>query len=152
PQGGEPGQLHLWAQDLIKELRKGDYLKNVNGTTTNDNAGTGDVGEIIESSVAPGSGVSLTTGVSANVTTISLTPGDWDAWGTMSFSPAVTTTMTELSGCVHSVSATFPTRPGSGAYVDLVLPFTTGNPQTFPLGKRRFSLATTTTLYLVAFA
>jgi hypothetical protein len=26
PQGSDPKQLHLWAQDLIKELRKGDYL------------------------------------------------------------------------------------------------------------------------------
>lgn len=26
PQGSTPEQLHLWAQDLIKELRKGEYL------------------------------------------------------------------------------------------------------------------------------
>ena len=26
PQGNDPRQLHLWSQDLIRELRKGDYI------------------------------------------------------------------------------------------------------------------------------
>jgi len=31
PQGNSPEQLYLWAQDLIKELRKGDYLDSAGG-------------------------------------------------------------------------------------------------------------------------
>lgn len=29
PQGSDPKQLHQWAQDLVRELRKGDYLDSV---------------------------------------------------------------------------------------------------------------------------
>jgi len=32
PQGNKAEDLYLWAQDLIKELRKGDYLSNAIGT------------------------------------------------------------------------------------------------------------------------
>jgi hypothetical protein len=35
PQGNSPDQLYLWAQDLIKELRKSDYLDAVNTTPAN---------------------------------------------------------------------------------------------------------------------
>lgn len=56
------------------------------GTTTNDSAAAGSVGEVISSTVLFASAVSLTTGVGANLTSISLTAGDWDVWGSASFS------------------------------------------------------------------
>jgi len=46
------------------------------GTTTNNNAQAGSVGEYIESVIASGSSVSLTTSVMVNMTSISLTAGD----------------------------------------------------------------------------
>ncbi len=56
------------------------------GTTTNDNAANGDVGEYVEASVTSGSGgISLTTGNAKTVTSISLTAGDWDVTSLISF-------------------------------------------------------------------
>ena len=58
----------------------GPATKVIVGTTTNDSATAGYVGEVITSSVPVGSAVSLTTAVSAvsgkTITSISLTAGD----------------------------------------------------------------------------
>ena len=54
----------------------------IQGTTTNDNAPAGQVGEVI-SSVVASPGVTLANGVAANVASISLTTGDWDVCGEM---------------------------------------------------------------------
>jgi hypothetical protein len=51
------------------------------GTTNADNATAGDVGQEISSVVASASAVSLTANTPANVTSISLTAGDWDVFG-----------------------------------------------------------------------
>ena len=59
-----------------------DSLRNgvgpATGTTTNDNAAAGQVGEFVTSTVPVGSAVSLTTATVSNMTSISLTAGDWD--------------------------------------------------------------------------
>jgi hypothetical protein len=48
------------------------------GTTTNDAAAAGSVGEYVTSSVAPGSAVAVSVSTQANdITTISLTAGNW---------------------------------------------------------------------------
>lgn len=49
PQGSDPKSLHLWAQDLIKELRKGAYLPATPDAAgiAYDNAGNGARGEVI---------------------------------------------------------------------------------------------------------
>lgn len=43
PQGSTPEQLHLWAQDLIKELRKGDYLASGAATGSIENSQLADM-------------------------------------------------------------------------------------------------------------
>lgn len=55
----------------------GPATKEIVGTTTNDSAAAGYVGEYIES-IASGVSLSLSGGGGNNVTTISLTAGDWD--------------------------------------------------------------------------
>lgn len=121
------------------------------GTGTNDDAAAGIVGELIESEITQGSAVSLTTGTTANVTSISLTAGDWDVWGSVWFNPAATTTITRYSGAISSSSATLPTAPGSGAYFVKQQASLAPNVQEgFPVGMRRISLSGTTTIYLVA--
>jgi hypothetical protein len=118
------------------------------GTTTSNNANAGSVGEFISANVATGSAVSLTTNVAANVTSISLTAGDWDVSAEVVFVPGATTTIALLSGWVTTVSATQPGSPNNGAKFQLVLPFTTGAAQELPVGTIRMSLASTTTVYL----
>ena len=121
------------------------------GTGTNDNAAAGIVGEIIESSIAQGSAVSLTNGASTNVTSISLTPGDWAVWGNVWFNPAATTSITRLAGSVGIANATLETAPaGGGVAAQQMVAFVPNAQIGFSVGMRRISLSITTTAYLVA--
>lgn len=120
----------------------------VQGTTTNDNAAAGIVGEIITSAVVPTT-VSLTTATTANITSISLTAGDWDVTGGVTFQTAVNTSVTQIIGGISTTTATLGADgtyarstfaavvPGAVEYADQVAPVT------------RLSLAATTTVYLV---
>ena len=53
------------------------------GTTTNDSAPAGCVGELLSSIVAIGAHVSLVTVVAKDVTTLELPAGDWDVWAAL---------------------------------------------------------------------
>lgn len=121
-----------------------------NGTTTNDNAPAGQVGEYISATVAAGSAVALTTGVAANITSISLTAGDWDVFGDLGFTLDAATVPSLLIGGISPVSAAMPT-PGQGAYFATYPSQIAGQTSpAFPVGVARFSLSTTTTIFLVA--
>jgi hypothetical protein len=115
------------------------------GTATNDNASTGQKGEYVSSTVAKASGVSLTSPNAANVTSISLTAGDWDVGGNVGFDAAGTTTMSTLGGSINTASATMGVE---GTVLNLT--FTTGTDNKFTVPTIRLSLAATTTVYLVA--
>jgi hypothetical protein len=54
---------------------------SLRGTSTNDSASSGFVGEYIESVIGSGSAVSLVSGTPKTITSISLTAGDWDVFG-----------------------------------------------------------------------
>ncbi|HEY6019562.1 MAG TPA: hypothetical protein VIY48_06565, partial [Candidatus Paceibacterota bacterium] len=84
----------------------------IKGTSTNDNAIAGDVGELITSTVASASGVSLTSTTAANVTSISLTAGDWDVDGTVDFNLAASTSVTVLSASISLTTGTLGTQAG----------------------------------------
>ena len=120
------------------------------GTTTNDNAAAGSVGEEVESVITLASGgVSLTNAASANVTSISLTAGDWDVWGNVGFSGNGTTTVVYTYGWISSTSATTPdaayqTQWAQAAGTAIFAAANLG----FPVPGRRFSLSGTTTIYL----
>lgn len=120
------------------------------GTTTNDNAAAGSVGELIESSIAAGSAVSLTTATPANITSISLTAGDWDVWGSIMLSLNAATTMSAVRGDISLTSASTETNPNGGGSIFFRTAFTTGEGLGVPCGQRRISVASTTTVYLVA--
>lgn len=120
------------------------------GTTTNDNAAAGSVGEYIESVITSGAPVSLTSSAAANITSISLTAGDWDVWGSLVMAWAVGTTSVNRQGGINTVSVTLPTGP----YITKTNnPTTTGTgDEGYPVPSRRISLSATTTVYLVAFS
>lgn len=120
------------------------------GVTTNSNAAAGQVGELIPSTVLVGSAVSMTTSTPVNITSISLTAGDWDVWGNVAFAPAGTTTVSLIAGWISTTSAAIPTAPNEGAMSQLLLTFQTGQTQIVPIGMKRISLAGTTTIYLSA--
>lgn len=78
------------------------------GTTTNNNANAGSIGEYV---TATGTAVSLSNGISTNVTSISLTAGDWDVSANVEFDPAVTTVIQSGAVGINTVSATLPASP-----------------------------------------
>lgn len=117
------------------------------GTTTNDSAAAGDIGEQIISTVASGSAVSLTTNTPANVTSISLTAGDWDVSGNIGYTAGGSTVVSILIGGINTTSATLPTAPNGGYY--LWTGGLTGGAPWSPIVPTRLSLSSTTTVYLV---
>ncbi len=129
---------------------QGDYTANlIPGTTTNDAATAGNIGEYISSTVLSGSAVAATSGVEFNITSMSLTAGDWDVHGNVAITPSGGVTTTAIVGSASSTSAAHPTFPGGGAFLVKQLAFTAGTTQAYPIGIARFSLASTTTVYLV---
>ncbi len=118
------------------------------GTTTNDNASAGFVGEILESTVLIGSGVSLSTGNPTDITSITLTAGDWDVWGTVVTSPSSGTTTSSVVGWVSTTSATIPTSPNAGAISTFPVPIAATTALRLSVGQRRVSVSTNTTCYL----
>lgn len=118
----------------------------IQGSTTNDTATAGDLGEIVESKVASGSAVSLTTATAANVTSITLTAGDWDVSGNVNFAAASATSSAASAG-ISTTTATLPT-DGTEAYNGEIITTASSN-STITLPRKRISLSGTTTIYLV---
>ena len=121
------------------------------GTATNDNASAGNVGEYVSSTVSSGSAVSLSNATAANVTSISLTAGDWDVDGVVVFAAAGSTIYSSMIAWTSTVSVTTPNAPNNGGYNLLQVTFPAGNGAALPVGRQRFSLTATTTVYLGAF-
>lgn len=123
------------------------------GTATNDNATAGNVGEFIESAITIGTAQALTTNTALNITSISLTAGDWDVRGSGAFNCAATTTVTGFTTSLSDVSATIQQAPASRmaqiTYASSTVHATTST-SIMPIGPTRWSLASTTTIYLVA--
>lgn len=120
----------------------------ITGTTTNDNAAAGKVGEFITASIATGSSVSLTSGTTANVTSISLTSGDWNVFGVVDFNPGATTVTTYFQGGISQTTATLGAQDTFFSNTFAIATTSTDASEVCPV--LRVSLATTTTIYLVA--
>lgn len=124
---------------------KGTSDVQIKGAGTNSNAQAGYVGEYVSNSAT---GVSLTTATPANVTSISLTAGDWDVSGTVTFVPANTTAPTLLQCGTSTTSATLGGL-GTQSFLGLTFP-TNGQSQGLVAPSQRVSIASTTNVYLVA--
>lgn len=116
------------------------------GTATNDTANAGNIGEYI---TATGTTIALTTATPLTITSISLTAGDWDVRGNLTFTPAASTTLSAIQGGTFTTTNVLPTAPAGGLH-SLFATFLTGTPASIPIGVERYSLAGTTTIYLIA--
>lgn len=123
---------------------------NIVGTTAVGNAAAGSVGEFISSNIPSGSAVSLTTGAAANVTSISLTAGDWDVWGEVVSLPAGTTTQSTVIGGIGTTSATVPTLGTASPVVFSQYAPPAGTSVFVNVGTGRINVSSTTTVFLVA--
>lgn len=122
------------------------------GTATNDNAAAGKVGEFVSATIGSGSAVNLLSSTATNVTSISLTAGDWDVWGTGVFTFGASTTVTLL---LPSISLTSGVNGGLSSGMGIQQNFASFHPSgdfSVPIAPSRLSLASTTTVYLVAAA
>lgn len=119
------------------------------GTATNDSAAAGYIGEYIENSTAntSGSAVSLTTNTNANVSSISLTAGDWDVSCALSFLIGGGSATAIVAG-ITQTSAT-PGGTGSFAAFTGTIAQTTYADTTLCVPVYRVKLAGTTTVYLL---
>lgn len=121
------------------------------GTTTNDNAAAGKIGEYISSTVLSGAAVALVTGVDKNVTSISLTAGDWDVTGNVGFIANAATSWTFIKQSLSLVTNTSDNTPGRLSTMQFPATVWGGGADrfTFPAMSIRLSLAATTTVFLV---
>lgn len=119
------------------------------GTTTNDNATAGNIGEIIEATLASGSATSLVTGTPKTVISVALTAGDWDVSGASYFNPAATTSITILKASISATTNTEDNTPGRFAQLATAAQVpNAGITVQAPIS--RISLAAPATIYLVA--
>jgi hypothetical protein len=130
---------------------QGDYPTNlIPGTTTNDNATAGNIGEFVSSTVLQASAVSLTNGTPVNINSISLTAGDWDVWISGYFLPASSTTLNVLQRSISTASATSNgAAPNFGQFAANAA-VAGGNIYAVNVNPVRISLAATTTIFDVA--
>jgi len=115
------------------------------GTNTNNNAAAGIVGEFISADVPIGSAVALASNVATNIATITLSAGDWDVSGQISF--GALGTGESQAGWLSNVSATLPLS-------EFLTQIAFSTPVAFninlPVPIRRFSVAGPTTIFLSA--
>ena len=130
------------------------------GTTTNDNAPAGYIGERIISTVPIGSSVSLVNNTGKSITSISLTAGDWDVSGGVDLTFGATTNWTQIFAEPSPTDNNIAIGQAGGSGIDpeaivqLASSNASGNVPgavTFnaPLPVARISLAATTTIFLV---
>jgi hypothetical protein len=120
------------------------------GTSTTSNASIGFVGEYVASQIT--TNVAFTQNTVTNITSISLTAGDWDVHGSVML--AYTTTNSTTFTLQGGISTTASTLGSQDTYSQLMVHAgsTASQTQSFATPVVRVSLATTTTVYLVGFA
>ena len=118
----------------------------ITGTSTNNSASAGIVGEYKEAIVPYASRGSLTSNVAANTVTLSLPAGDWDVTGIANFD--VTTGPSQYIAC--SIGTTSATFAGDDKSTFISGAMTVGYQSGVTAPTVRLSLAATTTVYLVA--
>lgn len=116
------------------------------GITSGATVPAGYVGQLLVNSA---SGVSLTNGSAANLTTVNLTPGSWDLQCNAEFVPASSTTVAQIAAGVGTTSQSL----GSvGQMTYLQASFSTGAIQYITTPTYRVTVSGNTTAYCVGFS
>jgi len=120
------------------------------GTTINDNASAGKVGEFLSTTLAGGSAISLSASVAATIVSHAFTAGDWDITCDLYSYPAASTVISSWYGSISTSTNTLDFTPG--ALQTSLVGFTAtpaGGYLTLHIGPIRASLNGTTTYYCV---
>lgn len=119
------------------------------GSIDGSSAPVGSWGEDFTNTLASGSAISLANDTTANIISLSLTPGDWMVYGTAVFNPDTTTTTTYLQSAISTTSAALPTDPWDSNLIPLAVALTSVD-ATVIAPVRPLRITSTTTVYLVA--
>jgi hypothetical protein len=126
---------------------------NLPATATNDDAVAGNLGEVIESEVAVGSALALTTDTPLTITSITLTAGDWEVWAWGRYTGDTATTIGYMLNCISTANNTLQSTVLDAYRLErwFANTLSTFNPS-LHVGPRRVKVANgaTTTIYLVA--
>ncbi len=136
-----PQSIATTSDVTFQSLAFSDYTKGILGTSTNNNAATGYVGEVI-TSTSGSTSLAVSTTV-YNLTSISLTAGDYDIYANQQYS-AGGATATYWAGSISTTSAT------NSSQFFQITPGTSNWGASVPY--QRLSLSGTTTVYLVSTA
>ena len=127
-----------------------DTTKGIVGTTTNNDASAGYVGQVSASFVSQTSPVTLTASTQTNITSLLLDAGDYDVYFQAGFIPASTKVLTLVYTGLNTTSAVVPPTTSQNGFASWFGTFTgDGSSKLVLNGFRRYSLASTTTIYLV---
>jgi hypothetical protein len=123
------------------------------GTTTNNNAPTGSVGEYLTTSSSAVT-TSVTSSTATNILSLSLTAGDWNVWGTVTYFGGASTVVALIDSWVSTLSATRPVSEFRQSFLFAAgfTPYGIGGPLSINAPIARISLASTTTVYLQAYS
>ena len=128
----------------------------VPGTATNDSASAGNVGQVIESNIASGSAVGISSNTATTITQITLTAGDWDieciAYYTGGSTTASIYRSVSISTTTNSLNLTVPLYNIVPDYGQTAYSSTTGNASGLGVlvPPYRVSISSNTTYYMVA--
>lgn len=125
---------------LLGLYGKGNAGCYLQGTSTNSSAIAGSVGEYISNSATI---TTITANTQTNLTSISLTAGDWDVSGSYTTAPAAGTTTNYSQGGISTTSAALPANNTFGGA--RIATTSSG----YPVPTTRISISATTTVYLV---
>jgi hypothetical protein len=119
------------------------------GVTDGSSAPSGLMGERQATSLPVGSAVSLTSGIPANVTSLSVPVGNWQCQGNLWTMAGGGTITNGLEGSISTVSGTHNSPPTQGSFL-ISSPAVAGSNMGIPFGQTVLRLTSSTPLYLVA--
>jgi hypothetical protein len=109
-----------------------------------------EIGEVIASDIPLASAVSLTRATPTNITSVSLTPGDWTCFSNVQLNTGASTVISILSAWVSTSSASIPPAFEAVGLARVYPPRTPGIVPSVNPTAVHFSLSATTTVYLEA--
>lgn len=124
----------------------------ITGVTNGAAAGAGYVGQSLSSLIPSGSAVSLTTATPANVTFITLTAGDWDVSGSVTYvaSTASVSVAAVWESGISTATATLPVDGTEVFYATPAVIATTSFKTSLAIPRKIVNVSSSTPVYLVA--
>src|SRR5215469_789721 len=142
------GTMEMRLQALADAITRNTVTLSLmrEGVLDGSNAAPGQIGEYVFDNRTTASFLGITSGVSTDLASISLSPGDWDVQGGVYFQGSSSSGSDDLRAWVNTVSATQPTGDNGG----LAIMSTTsgGLVNMLPVPPIRASGTVTTVVYL----